>query len=263
MLFATINLRGCHGKEKVVRVESDSATQQTDSTWTPTPEATSNATRLRLIAAGLWVVAIAGEAYGIFGVLRHTPVNMVLLIVLIVVIGILAVAGSLLWKKANRLDPASKQDTVRFFIHNQLGAIVTVIAFLPLIILILTNKDMSKNQKMLAGGIGAVVMVAATAIGVDWSPPSTEQYTAESSQVTGITGNDLVYWTKSGKVFHLCEDVSAVNLKSKDNKIYSGTVADAHAAGKDRMTKQIASETKQCGFDTPASAPTPSPTAAE
>lgn len=247
-------------KKKVVRVESDSDAAETESTWKPTSEAKSSATRLRLIAAGLWVLAIGGEAYGIFGVLRDSSVNMVLLIALIVVIGILAVAGSLLWKKANRLDPASKRDAVRFFVQNQLGAIITVIAFLPLIVLILMNKDMDKRQKAIAGGIGVVVMLAAGAVGIDWSAPSVEQYTAESSQVVQATGHDLVYWTKAGKVFHLCEDVSAVNLKSKDNKIYSGTVADAHAAGKDRLTKQVKSEAKQCGFDTPTpSAPTSTP----
>jgi hypothetical protein len=64
-------------------------------------------------------------------------------------------------------------------------------------------------------------------------------------------------------VFHLCEDASAVNLESKDNQIYSGTVADAHADGKDRLTLQIESEKRQCGFeDAPASAgesPPPEP----
>ena len=67
-----------------------------------------------------------------------------------------------------------------------------------------------------------------------------------------ITGQNLVYWTKSGEVFHLCDEASAVNLESKDNTIYSGTVADAHAAGKSRLTKQIELETEQCGFDAPA-----------
>lgn len=241
-------------EKKVVRVESnsDSEPPKSDSTWKPTAEANSKATRLRLSAAALWVLAIAGELYGIFGVLNNPPVNMVLLIAVIVVIGLLAVGGSLLWKKANRLDPASKTDTVRFFVQNQLGAIVTVIAFLPLIALILLNKDMDKKQKAIAGGIGVVVMLAAGAVGVDWDAPSTEQYTAESNAVTDATGQDLVYWTKSGKVFHLCEDVSAVNLESKDNKIYSGTVADAHEAGKSRLTKQVEQERKQCGFDTPA-----------
>lgn len=255
-------------KKKVVRVKSTASTADTtgartpsptgdDPTWTPTPEAQGRATQLRLVAAVLWVIAIGLEAYAIFGVLNDSSVNMVLLIALIVVIGIFAIGGSLLWKKANRLDPASRGDTVRFFVQNQLGAIITVIAFLPLIVLILLNKDMTPQQKALAGGIGAIVMVAAAAVGIDWSPPSTEQYTAETSQVTDIKGDNLVYWTKSGKVFHLCEKVSAVNRTSKDNTIYSGTVADAHAAGKDRLTLQVAQEAKQCGFDVP----TPTPTA--
>lgn len=253
-------------KKKVVRVKSTTGTASTTGaptpsptgagpTWTPTPEAKGRATQLRLVAAVLWVVAIGLEGYAIFGVLNDSSVNMVLLIALIVVIGIVAIGGSLLWKKANRLDPASRSDTVRFFVQNQLGAIITVIAFLPLIVLILLNKDMTPQQKALAGGIGAIVMVAA-AVGIDWSAPSTEQYTAETSQVTDIKGENLVYWTKSGKVFHLCEKVSAVNRASKDNTIYSGTVADAHAAGKDRLTLQVAQEAKQCGFDTPTPAPT-------
>lgn len=245
-------------KKKVVRVESTPDVNQTEPTWKPTPEAKGKSTQFRLIAAALWAVAIGLEIYAIFGVLNADEIKMWLLITLIVVIGLFAVAGSLLWKKANRLDPASKEDTVRFFVQNQLGAIITVIAFLPLIALILLNKDMTTQQKALAGGLGAIVMVAAAAVGIDWNPPSTEQYTAESNEVTSITGKDLVYWTKSGKVFHLCEKVSAVNLKSKDNTIYSGTVADAHAAGKDRLTLQVAQETKQCGFDTPT--PTPEPT---
>jgi hypothetical protein len=244
--------------KKVVRVDHESGDEpKNDASWKPTAEANGKATTLRLIAAALWLVAIGGEAYGIFGVLRQTPVNMVLLIALIVVIGILAIAGSLLWKKANRLDPARRSDAVRFFVQNQLGAIITVIAFLPLIVLILMNKDMSKNQKALAGGIGVVVMLVATTIGIDWNPPSVEQYTEESNQVTNATGKDLVYWTKEGKVFHLCEDVSAVNLESKDNKIYSGTVADAHAAGKERLTLQVEQERKQCGFPDPAGAVSP------
>lgn len=238
-------------RKKVVRVDTGADAADAEPTWKPTPEAQGGATRLRLIAVLLWVLAIAGEVYGIFGVLRDTPVNMVLLIGLLVVIGLLAAGGSLLWKKANRLDPASRRDPARFFVQNQLGAIITVIAFLPLIVLILMNKDMSGKEKALAGGIGALVMIAATAVGIDWDAPSVEQYTEESNQVTDITGQDLVYWTKSGEVFHLCEKVSAVNLESKDNTIYSGTVAEAHAAGKERLTLQVEQERKQCGFDAP------------
>ncbi|NKF33718.1 hypothetical protein HER21_45665, partial [Pseudomonas sp. BGM005] len=55
------------------------------------------------------------------------------LLVLLVVIAVLAITGSILWKKANRLDPARKSETVRFFVQNQLGAIIAIVAFLPLI----------------------------------------------------------------------------------------------------------------------------------
>jgi hypothetical protein len=249
-------------EKKVVRVESaDGSGDGAAPEWRPTSEANSKATWMRVVAFALWALAIGGEVYAIVGVLNRPSVNMVLLIALIVVIGLLAIGGSLLWKRANRLDPARKSDTIRFFVQNQLGAIITLVAFLPLIVLILMNKDMSGKQKALAGTVGIVVAVIATAFGVDWNPPSVEQYTAESNQVIEATGQDLVFWTKEGKVFHLCENASAVNLESKDNTIYSGTVADAHAAGKDRLTLQVEQETKQCGF-TPGSVDEdePSPT---
>jgi hypothetical protein len=194
-------------------------------------------------------------------VLRQNPVNLILLIVLLVVIGGLAVGGSLLWKQANRLDPASRKDKVRFFVQNQLGAIITIIAFLPLIIMIFLNKDMDGKQKGIAGAIGIVLLLVAGYFGTSINPPSTEQYTAETQQVVEITGQNLVFWTKSGNVFHLCQDASAVNLDSADNTIYSGTVAEAHAAGKPRLTLQVEQEKKQCGFDTTAEVtPEPTPT---
>jgi len=172
---------------------------------------------------------------------------------------VLAIGGSLLWKQSNRLDPASKSDKVRFFVQNQLGVIISAIAFIPLIILIFTNKNMSGQQKAIAGIIAIVLLGASGTLGATVNPPSTEQYTAETQTVTQATGGtDLVYWTKEGKVFHLCAAASAVNLQSKDNQIYSGTVAEAHAAGKSRLTLQVEQERKQCGFDT-SDSPTPTP----
>ena len=194
------------------------------------------------------MLAIGTEAFAIFYVLKQNPVNLVLLIILLVVIGALAVGGSLLWKRANRLDPARKSDKVRFFVQNQLGAIITVIAFLPLIILIFTNKNMDGKQKGIAGAIAIVLLLVAGYFGLSLNPPSVEQYTAETQTVVELTGQNLVFWTKSGEVYHLCEDASAVNLESEDNTIYSGTVADAHADGKERLTLQVDQELEQCGF---------------
>lgn len=255
--------------KKVVRVESTPESKaeerEAGTTWKPTPEAKSKAITFRIIAAVLWLLAIGGEAFAIFWVLRQTPVNLILLIVMLVVIGALAVGGSLLWKQANRLDPASKSNPVRFFVQNQLGAIITIIAFLPLIIMVFLNKDMDGKQKGIAGAIGIVLLLVAGFLGTSINPPSTEQYDAETSAVIGYTGENLVFWTKSGEVYHLCQDASAVNLESKDNTIYSGTVAEAHAAGKQRLTLQVDQELDQCGFapatDAPAETdPTPEPT---
>jgi hypothetical protein len=250
-------------KKKVVRVETppDSATAEevepAAATWKPTPEAKKQSTTFRLIAAALWAVAIGTEAFAIFWVLKQNPVNMVLLIGLLVVIAGLAIGGSLLWKKSNRLDPASTADPVRFFVQNQLGVIIAAIAFIPLIVLIFVNKNMSGKQKALAGIIAIVLLGASGTVGATVNPPSVEQYAAETAQVTDATGGlDLVYWTKSGKVFHLCRDASAVNLESADGQIFEGTVAQAHAAGKERLTLQVDLERRQCGFDTPTDGPT-------
>jgi len=95
------------------------------------------------------------------------------------------------------------------------------------------------------------VLIAAGLLSASWNPPSVEQYEEETATVIELTGQNLVFWTKSGKVYHLCEDASAVNLESQDNTIYSGTVAEAHAAGKERLTLQVEQEMKQCGFEMP------------
>lgn len=251
-------------KKKVVRVEPTAAAEAAEAsevsgaepTWKPTAESKKQATTLRVFAIVLWVLAIAAEVFAIFWILRRPAENgafptwaWILLLVSLVVIGGLAVGGSLLWKKANRLDPAKKADKFRFFVQNQLGAIITIIAFLPLIIMIFLNKDMDGKQKGIAGALGIVVLLVAGYFGTSVNSPSVEQYSTETNKVVEITGENLVFWTASGKVFHLCDAVSAVNLESKDNTIYSGTVADAHAAGKERLTLQVEQEAKQCGFD--------------
>lgn len=249
--------------KKIVRAESAESADNTESTetadWKPSAGANSQATKLRVIAFALWVVAIGAELGLIFGVLLTgepiTNAKMALLIGGLVVIAAFAMGGSVLWKKANRLDPARKADTFRFFVQNQLGAIMTLLAFVPLIVLIFLDKDMSKGQKALAGGIGIVLAAIATYVGVDVNPPSVEQYTAERDAVIDAVGKDHVYWTSAGKVFHVCPEVSDLQRESKDNTIYEGTVADAHAAGKDRLTKKVDLELRQCGLEKDAEVP--------
>ncbi|HET6535191.1 MAG TPA: hypothetical protein VFG41_03325 [Sphingomicrobium sp.] len=158
-------------------------TEEVDVTreWRATQGQKSAATRLRIFAALSWIIAIGGEVAGIVLLYRHVfdHGNLALLIGLLVGIAIFAIAGSLMWKAANKHDPASKSEPFKFFVQNQLGAIITLVAFLPLIVLIFLDKDMDPKNKKIAGGVGVVLAAAATLIGVSWNPPSVEQYTED------------------------------------------------------------------------------------
>ena len=152
--------------------------------WRATQGQESAAKRLRIFAGLAWIVAIGTEVAGIVLLRQHKfdHGNLPLLIGLLVVIAIFAIAGSLMWKAANKHDPASKADTVKFFVQNQLGAIITVVAFLPLVVLIFMDKDMDPKNKKIAGGIGVVLAAGATLIGIDFNPPSVEQYTQDMNK---------------------------------------------------------------------------------
>lgn len=256
--------------------------------WQASQDQKGKAKKLRLFAALSWFVAIATEIGAIVLLLKNTfdQGNLVLLIGLLVVIAVFAIAGSLIWKAANKHDPASKAEPFKFFVQNQLGAIITVIAFLPLLALIFMDKDMDPKNKKIAGGVGVALALLATVIGVDFNPPSTEQYTedmnacaaqikakepttacspavAEQAQsivedseaVAAATGGlDVVYWiapkdgakkSKSQLVFHLCENVSTLRGKV----VNSGSVTEAYSQNAIRLTKQIKSEQRQCGFE--------------
>lgn len=222
--------------KKVTRVKTDSSKlseveQERIKNYQVSPENKKKATTNRIIAAVLWVVAIAAELFAIFWVLKQDPIIFWLLIVLIVVIAILAIVGSVLWKKSNRLDPAPRSETVRFFVQNQLGAIIAVLAFLPLIILIFLNKDMDGKQKGIAGGIAIVLLLAAGVVGVDTKPPALEDYAAQSARIEQLTGQDFVYWAKTSQKYHLYDDCSAIN-RDATTEIFEGTVSDAFGSVK-------------------------------
>lgn len=247
------------GKKKIVRASSSSSSKagtgakQTNDApvWVATPEAKAQAKTARIIACVAWTIAIATEIATIIWVLPRASEQFWLLLILLIPIAVFAIVGNLQWKKANRLNPASKKNAFAFFVQNQLGAIITVIAFLPLIIFILLDKNMDGKQKAIAGGIsGLALVLIATLTGIEWDGgPSQEQYAEESNIMQQLTGKDEVYWVKGGSVFHVCAEVPDVNKESADGTISVGTVAEAHAAGKDRLTKRWQSEAvKHCGY---------------
>jgi hypothetical protein len=216
--------------KKITRVESgETASASTVNETKPfvvTDESKAKAKNLRILAIISWIVAI-GLEIGAILLLRKPPVNTTLLIVLIVADLIFAVIGSLLWKKSNRLDPASEKDKAKFFIQNQLGLIIAIIAFLPLVILIFTNKDLNGKQKGLVGAIAVIALLIAGVTGIDFNPPSQEQYLEQTKQVESLNnGVNHVYWTKSGRSYHLYQDCSYINTDRTD-EIFEGTVAQA------------------------------------
>jgi hypothetical protein len=265
------------------RSEETDVTQE----WRATHGQKSAATRLRIFAAISWLIAIGTEIAGIVMLRQHRfdHGNLALLIGLLVAIAIFAIAGSLMWKAANRHDPASRADSARFFFQNQLGAIITVLAFLPLVVLIFMDKDMDPKNKKIAGGVGVVLALVATFIGVDFNPPSTEQYTQDMNKCAAeikanqpttdcspevaqqaqdiardsrtvadaTNGQDVVYWiapengAKRAATPHVFHICDSVSpLRGKT--VNHGSVTQAYSENATRITKQIPMERRQCGF---------------
>ncbi len=211
--------------------------------FTPSAEAKGRATKSRLFALLFWVLAIAAEGAAIYLLMTCAkPIataSWVWMIGLMVVDLVLVIVGSSLWKKANRLDPASRAQKFRFFVQNQLGVIISIIAFLPLVILVFTNKDLSGKEKGILGGIAAVLLVVAGISSADFSPPSVEEYTEQTQRVEQLTGANAVYWTRSGSRYHIYDDCQHINTDRTD-EIFEGTVAEA------RELKNITELCKTC-----------------
>jgi hypothetical protein len=152
--------------------------------WQASQQQKSSAGWLRICAAISWAIAIGAEIYGVVMLMKNkfNAGNQSLLIGLLVGIAVFAIIGSFLWKRANEKDPASRADKARFFFQNQLGAIITLIAFVPLILLIMNDKNLDPQTKKVAGGVGAVLAVIATLIGVTYKPASVEQYTQDMNE---------------------------------------------------------------------------------
>ena len=191
-------------------------------------ESKAKAKQLRLFAMLAWIVAMAGQVFAILKLIHNQ--TLVWLIVAIVVILALAITGSMLWKKANRLDPASEKDKTKFFIQSQLGAIMGVLAFLPLVIFIFMNKDINGKTKGIAGAIAVVAMLIAGIMGVDFNPPSVEKYTDQINQQTDVlkklvpVGVETVYWTREGNKYHIYQDCQ--HIKGREG-VTSGTIKES------------------------------------
>ena len=194
-----------------------------------------NAMPYRIGAIILWVLGLAFEVFAILIFVhkidfKFTVENPGWTIAWAVCLGldlICVIIGSQLWKKGNHLDPASEKDKVRFWIHNNLGVFVSVVAFLPFIIIVLTDKKASKQSKTIAAIAAVVALLIAGLTSVDWNPISQEEM-LENAHI------DTVYWTASGTVYHAYSDCSHLN---NSVELLEGDSATAIENGKTRMCK--------------------------
>ena len=199
-----------------------------------------NAKGLRIGAVCLWVAAIAFElvaVFTLFGKINITFMNtLTFLIILIVLDLICLVIGSQLWKKANHIDPASKKNKTKFWLWNNMGLIVAIFAFVPLIILLLTNKNLDKKTQTIAVVAACAALLIGGAASIDYNPVSAEEKQVAEANITG-----KVTWTQYGKVYHIYidEDTWCQHLNNSDT-VKVGTVEEAIAAGKTRLCKTCA-----------------------
>jgi len=186
----------------------------------------------RIWAIVCWVIAIAFETIGILrlaDVINWFGDNIAaFLIVCIVLDLIFVIIGSLLWKKANHIDPASEKNKTKFWIWNNLWTILSVIAFLPIIILIFTDKDLDKKSKGLVGWIAIAALVIAGLASYDYNPVSMEWLERAEQEVLQVSPDGTIYWAEHSKKYHVDKDCPAF---SRSETVYEWTVRDAYERG--------------------------------
>ena len=184
----------------------------------------------RILAIVLWVIAILFEVIGILrlsGVINlfsNLSVTTFLIICILLDLAFF-IPGSLLWKKANHIDPASEKDKTKFWVINNLGTILSVLAFLPLIVFVLTNKDLDKKSKGIVTVVAVFALLIAGVTSYDFNPVSKEQLEKAEKEVLNVSESGKVYWAPHSKKYHVDPDCPAF---SQSETVYEGTVKQAY-----------------------------------
>ena len=186
----------------------------------------------RPIAIALWVLAIAFEVLALLvykGTLANLPGKLMVWLVAFIVLDLICVvvAGQL-WKQANHIDPPSEANKVSFFLKSQLGAILAAVAFVPAIILMLTDENADPQTKKVGTIAAAIALAIGVGTSIDFHPVSEEDLT-EMEETAIALGDGTVYWTPFGHKYHLNPDCQAI-INSTD--IYQGDVQAAFEAGR-------------------------------
>ena len=191
-----------------------------------------NAKGLRVGAVVLWVLALVMEVLALLVVLgkinlRFMP-TLYQLIAFLVLDLVFVIVGAQLWKKANRIDPVSEANKLKFWLWNNMGVIACVVAFMPVIILLLSNKNLDKKTKTIATVVAIIALLIGGVCSYDFNPVSEEQQEAAINAL----GDEHVFWAPFGKVYHTHDDCQALN---QSDALTYGTVEQAIAANRTRL----------------------------
>lgn len=216
-------------EKKFVKVESTG----TSSVRKTAPEVkaarSKSAAPKRILACVFWLLAIVAEVLAILVVVRkfYVPDDKMLMWILIF-LGIdlvMVIVGSQFWKRANDIDPASSSNKVKFFLWNQMGLIVACLAFFPVVIILLMNKQLDGKTKKIATAAAVVGLLVSGLASIDYDPISAEERNAAEAQYDGAT----VYWTRFGKKYHLYSDCQSFHAS---DEIFMGEIKTAMDAGR-------------------------------
>lgn len=202
-----------------------------------------NALPFRIGAIVLWVLGIVFEVVAILVanstlyLPKFPPMTWV--VIFLVVDLVFVVVGSQLWKRANHINPAPKENKLAYWVQTELGVIIAVIAFAPILLLMLTNKDLDKKTKQVCSIVAGVALVAAVGSGIDYHPTSQEDLDQAEAGAAVLSDDGLAYWTPFGEVYHFNPDCQYIK---NSGTIYSGSINDALEAGRNRACSGCAVE---------------------
>ncbi len=210
---------------------------------------------LRIGAILLWVLGLVFEVVAILvlkGTIDVTEIfkndsanlKMYVMIGALVLDMIAVIAGSQLWKKANHINPASEKNKLMFWLWNNLGVIAAVICFAPVIILLLTDKNLDKKSKTIVTIVAVIALLIAGTASYDFNPVSSEDMDRAAANAAEYN-NGVVFYTEHGSKFHYFADCQHIKASLENDNVYQGSVDDAWADGYTELCKTCANRAGQ------------------
>lgn len=214
---------------------------------------TEGATGKRVAAICFWILAVGCELVAIMNlsgkwylpeIFSGLPDNYMLYLIIFLVLDLIfLIVGSSFWKKANRIDPASKENKVAFFFQNQMGLIMSIICFVPFIIMLLKsdkegNIKLNKKQKAIVLTVSIVALLIGSLVSIDWDPISSE----EKSAAIAEHGKDAIYVTQYGHCYHYYEDCQSLANSTSVKEVgsedwYDSSMSEIESAINNGYTK--------------------------